>query len=585
MAQPKEPKVAYIFEDGSNHVSVDMPEHPPRLMTALMWAKPGQIDGYRTKLNKAVEANERGKVTLDSTDKFEEELGLLLDHISQRLQHGLDEAWHSRFGYDAPEIPKTEGKTADEHATARKKAIEKSWALTDLYSQPDEKWARAFAEMFVYMPYGGPARLMLDTSHDEEIYARWPDVYSLVAACQHLSTYAVLTRGFLPSDVGTGLEAGPNGGKAIFGKSLPSSSTERPSWSTASQTEFAKNDLRPGDVLSGDDGADKPNPHDGGKRNLREWGHSATTLRRWPLGAKAEAAPENAGAGHRLQMIDTGVLAGVGDTSTQDYNWLTAVNGFGAAKPGRTGFGRFPEATNLAAAVETTKKALPLGFARLVVVVSGSNEVRYISAMLPMWHGEHRFAFSRYIWSLRDLPVSGLDAYWIIYAPLRNEALVDQIVKEAKGPQRSCQELADAAKTGKGFLRAIASCASINGKPKVVRSVTKGAVGWREVDPNPKKSKDKPPPGAPEEPDPKAPTKLQTTTSVAPTLKLKLDAGPEGRPGGMDFLESRKHLALELLIPVGTKSGDVKGRVAAKNEVPYFKGMTKEPEKKPEDTK
>lgn len=562
MSKPNEPKIAYILEDGKNRISVDMPQHPPRLLRALLWAKPGRYEGHRTDLEKAIDAKERGPVSLDAADTFEAELGWLLKHVYQRLMRGLAEVWSSKYGYDPPDIPKEDGKTPEEYAAARKQALERSWALTDLYREPEEQWARAFAEMFVFMPYGGPAGMTFGQStslKDHDIYGKWPKVYPMVAACQHLSTYAVLTRGFAPSTVGTGLEAGPNAGVPILGKN-PVTPPTRPGWTNAPVSSFAANDLHPGDVLSGDDGANK-----GLKGKQRLFGHSATTLRRWPLGAKATEETEKAGSGYKLQMIDTGVLAGAGDSSTQDYDWLAAVRGLEKAE--RTGFGRLPPPSDLAAAVEVMKKALPLGFARLVIVSNGSSALRYVSAMLPMWYGEERFAFTRYIWSLRNLPATGVDAYWIIYVPKSSEELFNQMVVEADGPKRSCQEMVAAANVTANALLAVASCASIHGKPKIVRSVTKGSTEWRNVEPNPKDKKD------PAEPDPKSPTKLETGTVVAPTLDMKkLDASSGGRPGGWKFLASEKHLAIELLIPPGTNGSDVEGRSMTGNKVDYFKG-------------
>ncbi len=563
-----EPKVAYIWEDKDNHVSVDMPAHPPRLMRALLWAKPAQYEGYLTALDKAIASKQRGPVSLDSAANFEDELGALLEHIHERLKQGLDEAWSSKYGYNPPEIPKDDGKKgAEEFAAARKKALENNWALVSLYSEPEEKWARAFAEMFVYMPYGGPATMTLGfSSTDKQLYQQWPKLYPLVAACQHLSTYAVLSRGFTPDTVGTGLEAGPNGSVPVFSESLPTSSTKRPSWSTAPVSSVWENDLRQGDLVSGDDGAQTIDPKDGQKKRL--FGHSASTLRRWPLGKAAAAAPEGAKAQYKLQMIDTGVLAGVGDTSTQDYEWLKSINGFGKAKEGRTGFGRLPEPSDLASAVEVMKKALPMGFARLVLVSSDSGTVRYVSAMLPMWNGDDRFAFTRYVWSLRDLPATGVDAYWIVYVPLRSEALFNEIVAEAASPSRSCQQIVEAAGVSPPFIRALASGASIKGKPRVVRLVTKSDTAWKEIDPKPK---DK---NTPDEPDDGAPTLLKAATAVAPSLDLnhKLDPVPGVRPGGWSFLEAKEHLSKELLIPPGTKSSAVAGRLMTENKAPYFKG-------------
>jgi hypothetical protein len=279
-------------------------------------------------------------------------------------------------------------------------------------------------------------------------------------------------------------------------------------------------------------------------------------------------------------MIDTGVLAGGGDVSTQDHDWLTTVNGFASAEKGRTGFGRLPEATKLAAAVEQMKKALPLGFVRLALVAAGSGAVRYLSAMLPMWSGEHRFAFSRYLWSLRDLPAKDVDAYWILYVP-QGQTLFEEVVKEAAGPKRSCAMLVDDAKKAMAVKPApkgqpprlirVAACASVKSKPRVVRVINKGKdnVKWKEVDvggdaelqPSPEEATNKLKPLPEEDEDP-----------MKAALPLKLDPGPGGRPGGWGFADSMARLSEEVVVPPDKKAGDVRARAMTENKADYFKG-------------
>jgi hypothetical protein len=213
-------------------------------------------------------------VDLATASTFEAELGVLLKHIHQRLQIGLDEAWFSKYGYDPPQVPRKDGKTDEEYGKDLKKAWEKTFGLIKLWQEPEEAWARMLAEMFVYVPYGGSAQATFGNARDIDVYAKWPSVYPLHVACQHLSTVAVLSRGFEPSRVGTGLEAGPNAGVPIFGAEV--TPPARPGWTTAPVSNHVANDLRPGDLLSGDDGANK-----GADGKHRLFGHSATTLRRW----------------------------------------------------------------------------------------------------------------------------------------------------------------------------------------------------------------------------------------------------------------------------------------------------------------
>jgi hypothetical protein len=96
-------------------------------------------------------------------------------------------------------------------------------------------------------------------------------------------------------------------------------------------------------------------------------------------------------------------------------------------------------APQLVAQVETLKTAMPLGFARFVLIRRGSqpsnqefkpgnvhklitdNRLVYASSLLRM-HGDEatqNYHISRYLWSLRDFPArADLEAWWFLYIPI-----------------------------------------------------------------------------------------------------------------------------------------------------------------------
>lgn len=553
----KEPKVAYIADSGKHHVSIDMPAHPPRLSVALFWAKAGQYGPYQTDVEQGMhrDQNPDKEVRLDDATSFEKELGRLLNHIYQRLEKGLKEAWMSRFGYDAPS------------GAAHFAFLDRPSALLKLYDEPEEQWARHVSEMFVYAPYAGIGQMMLGSyAHDSDVYAKWSKAHSLVVACQHLSTYAVLARGFAMGKLGAGLTAGPNPGVPVYKDGAPAAwygtIEKAPENKVNNYKEY---DVHPGDFLSGRQ-----------QKEQSGWAHIATVLRRWPLG-KAETDPQNAGMGVKLQMIDTGVLAGIGDINTQDHDWLKDGAVAQSFKPARFGgVGRLPAAANLVGGVEKAKKAVPLGFARLVILEKGGRAL-YVSGMLPMWHGEQRFTTARYLWSLRDLPWNkhaGLVAYWALYAPTGKE-LFEQMVGAADGGGASCQAMvqtAEAARPSKplGWLRLVAVVTS---EPKVVRVVAKSDQKWTEAKGNKDGKAVTYDPDSPEaakalkKPGDKAPT---STDPKRFSLPLSLDKDVKGN-AAWRALQDTRGLSTEMLRK-DASSGKLGPRPMSSNPVGYFNG-------------
>jgi hypothetical protein len=605
----KSPKIAKTADSGDHKVSDDMPEHPPRLSVALLWAQPGHNRYFATDLEKNIydattdADKDRLRVDLGRTSPIDDELRRLLGHVYQRLEKGLDEAWYSKYGYAAPVPPEAPGESPEERQHFNEAS--QNWAnkvsiFWKLFEEPEEKWARAFTEMFAYIPYAGPGQFMLGSGgKDYQVYLKWPDVYATIAACQHITTYGALTRGIDKSLVAmgpahpdlpiskknpvqrNGMTAGPNSSLAVFGgnKAIENSvpPTKRPCWIPDKITSFAKLDLQPGDVVSGT--ADS---------SQTGWSHAASVLRRWPIKPAGAATPGNDTAA-KLQMLDTGVLSGATDSSTQDQEWQTDLGKFTKADATLRGFGRLPAAGDLAGAVTTMKSALPIGFARLVLLEPGG-QVRYVSAVLPMWHGSHRFSVARYIWSLRKLPaVKGrLMAYWVILAP-HGANVVDSL---KPGAERTWE--AEVKRTD--VKSSLSIVAILTNEPRVLRTVQKGLVAWSAVEPtspgsggaptvvssfydegkaldayNNRKAKAEKE-GKPFEELP--PEKKAYPMESAKNLPLKLDAGPGGRRGGWAFMGDTGFLSTELVFDASTNT--LKERPMAASPIQYFNGTAKD---------
>jgi hypothetical protein len=555
-----EPKTAYVAKIGPSHLSVPFPAHPPRLSVALFWAKPGRTPDRQTKLEKAIQAGSRGKVSFADPIAFDSEVTALLEHVLERLKGGLGEAWISRYGYDVRPPVRKPDDTDESYKERVEEANQSRAAMGFLANQPEEVWARAYTEMFVFAPYAGVAGLAtnLETQDDMVVYNEYPKVHSVAAACQHLSSYCALTRGIPPASISPGLDASPMNGSSGFAASSGGTAVEdaskRPIWRPGSGGTWAEHGLQPGDCIAGDDGAP-----------LRDgFAHIASVLRRWPI----KGPPDTP---YKLQWFDTGVLTAEGDDITQDHDWSpahgkdTVMLGFGEA-PKRIGFGLVAEAKDLKGAAEKAYAALPLGFARLVITTPDGT-IRYVSGTLPMWHGEFRFRIGDYLWSLRELPVTGLAAFWIIYG-VQGRSLFDQVLKEADGPSRTAQAIFDAAGIGSFTLRELAVATS---EPRLLRANIKASEKWVDVTGDKEGADAEYAGDAPAETT-HAPVSIAVTKggqAFRRKMKLKLPSRPTGKgsAGGWDYLQSPRTAAKELRVPDLSKvEKDSEEKRAAKEE-------------------
>lgn len=332
----------------------DGTESPPRLSEALIHAMP--------------KSSETTLLWLGPKERYITTMRSLFKLVYDRLDTGLEEAWTSDWGYAGP-----------------------------LDDSPQERWARMFAEMFVFTAYLGVAQTLRtkesesgewDMKYVKRIEADQTDpIYPPFGACQHIANYMVVTQGFPSASLGvSGLGAGTN-------KNVPCFKPEYGgAWHDAGtrnipllDQELAKKSLglTPGSMFC----FDKPaaNVHIGGALRVSD-------------------------SRKQFQPMDTGVLAGMDDTGTADHAAKDYVNS--GLKTNFAGVGILKKTDPPSSYIDFLATARPLGFAHFVVVDTDMR-ARYISRALPMYYGQKGFAVSRYVWSLRCLPLYG-QAFWIL---------------------------------------------------------------------------------------------------------------------------------------------------------------------------
>lgn len=355
-------------------------DSPPRISEAVLHAMPSdttESKGGTTTAKTPLVKLETGK------EKFSAAIRSLLDLIQRRLNSGLDEAWASPWGYDGA-----------------------------LDTSAEEKWARQFAEMFVFTAYEGQAQTFgtmpkngggrHDMEYLRRIEDRWDPAYTPFGACQHLCNYMVVTRGISSKGLGTdGLGAGQMSGGDAF-----------KAWHKGSERSLPKlnkwlgdhGPLTPASMIV----FDTPDParHIGGVLRL-------------------------AVSGKQYQPMDTGVLSGRGDQGTVDHPAMDYIK---SGKGNMAGIGVLKPGTPDEKFVESLKAARPLGFAHLIVA-DANKKARFISRALPMYYGETGFAVTRYVWSLRCLPLD-VQAFWVIstfYYPIAKSGVAELVAKGSRG--------------------------------------------------------------------------------------------------------------------------------------------------------
>lgn len=434
----------YIREAGKKAQLSPGEYKAPSLAQALLKGAVNQYEDLKTPKQKELEAAKK-KVSLQVAADFDKDLADLLTVIEERLRAGCGEAWLADEAYGAAidrkaiedklaaNPPSEEDKKKQEYWDKTYASI---WDLLEFAMEPEEQWARAFSEMVLFAMYGNPGHIHLWKDDARALYTRYPDWYPLMMACQYLSTYAILSRGFPAADVkgGCACSAGTVNLDCFdtteqSAKELGLVSADNPEADNAdkypphkkSETSpelakgkdkqetapyfattdiLAKKQAGPGSVVSFNPGGPKYGGQDKGATT-----HIGTILRR---------------NGTQVQFIDTGVLVGNGESGggggeggTTDHSFCKGTIpaakhavGVGVLKPPP---GDLVEATKKAAA------AKPIGFSRLALVDvrdKGNPVVRFVSRMVHM-----SYPVSRYIWASRGLPMEGLRVIWMIYAP------------------------------------------------------------------------------------------------------------------------------------------------------------------------
>lgn len=429
----------------------------PRLSKALLEAIAGK-EPYRTTLEKVVKsdagaAGHRGAVTLTEVDKekMKAELGLLLGHLRERLQGNLDEAWMSSAGYDSPEFEalllkaRQASKDPSEVVDASNADLAEA---AKFYDSGEERWARAFTEMVVFSMYHTPGMAYANALGDADWFARFPATYAIAMACQTLSTYCLLSRGFTKDQVGAGglsCSAGSASAKAFGAQKIkpmvtptdktmadvPEGTPEKekskvlaglvnadllakgnksqnlgdPGWATSG--EVVK--------LGGKDG-DKPGAGTPGSVVIYNGGGSAYNGQNVTVG-KTHIASALRISGSRIQWIDTGVVVGTDGTETSaeggtvDHGFQngtvtssTSVVAIAGAKKVEDG--------KLVPLAKAMAGAKPIGVSRLAIARADTKRVLFVSKLLHM-----RWPVAKLLWSLRGLPTEGLVVAWLVWVP------------------------------------------------------------------------------------------------------------------------------------------------------------------------
>lgn len=458
----------YIREAGKKAQISPADYKAPCLSQALLKGDVNKVESLITP--KHAELRKAGKtISLSGTGKaFDDELADLLTVLQERLAAGCGEAWLADEAYGASldqkaieaalakNPPSEDDKKKPEYYQNTYAAI---WDLLEFASEPEEVWARTFSEMVLFSMYGNPGHIHYWKDDASSLFSEYPKVYAILMACQYLSTYAILTRGFPASDVGAGMacsgatikrscfdtteqteeelglkkagadkDAAKKGDEAAkakkgtrpkseLGPPLPKDKTKQESSPYFSKTDIiAKKQAGPGSVLSFNPGGPAE-----GSQNKGPITHVATILRRH---------------GDQVQFIDTGVLVGTdegkmagGEGGTTDHSF---VRGTVPASSSCVAIGVLkPPPGDLLAAAKTASQCRPLAFSRLAIVDVSKKDpvVRFVSRMC-----QAQYPVARYIWSLRGLPITGLRVIWSIYVPQGEEFTNATIKGEALSP-------------------------------------------------------------------------------------------------------------------------------------------------------
>ncbi len=378
---------------------------PPRLCIALNSVKP----------------DDSGKDT---------SLDGILAVMAKRLEGGLDVVWKK-------------GGEAGLWDTTK-------WKDTDA----DERWARAITEVLLGMPYQGAAASygMFGPDKDTLFYGPFGDtskepIAPIGAACQHYSTYGVLSRGFTLSDVlNQGFSCSDPSGTKVIEKGKWFTDTEKKKIPKAIEVG-----LGPGSLY-----VFNPAP-DSGKQ--RQGSHIAFVLR-VDKDQKLAQFFDTGGLSmpERVQGPVPKIMEDFKSKGSYDEPWWDAVT-----TDYYIGMGVVKQPADLEGAIKRLKTTRTIGLARLVITARDAKfasvidlkapppELVYVSRLLRMYgdDADKNFTYARYYWSLRDLPkTQELQAYWVIYAP-RDVFVDSKASAAAKAKAKSATAMLNAPRSQK----------------------------------------------------------------------------------------------------------------------------------------
>jgi hypothetical protein len=398
---PEAPQQVDAKPGATAHASAVGVLTPPRLSVALNKVKP----------------DDSAKPDESNTDKS---IDATLAIIAKRIEAGLDIVW-------------------------KKGPEEKLWDPAKWKeSDPEEHWARAITELLLGLPYNGSAAIYGQPNLDGIFYKPFADpaaepIAPLSAACQHLTTFGVLSRGYTYKDVlETGFSCQEAGTMPLFKGGNWWSITKTTNQDKRNIAKVIELGLTPGSMY-----VFNPEPNSG---KQRKGSHIAFVLRVDKDQKKAQFfdtgglnVPERTD-GPVPEIMQSFKSKGSYDEPLWEDVTTEPIIGMGIPKP----------AGDLTAAAARVRKARPIGFVRLVLAARGEkfaspidktkppSSLLFVSRLLRMYGDapEQNYPIARYFWSLRDLPNrNAVQAYWVFYAPidvaLGPEASPDQKAKKA----------------------------------------------------------------------------------------------------------------------------------------------------------
>jgi len=289
-------------------------------------------------------------------------------------------------------------------------------------SDPEEQWARAITELLLGLTYNGSAAVYGRPNQDTIFYKPFSDLASspivpLAAACQHLASFGVLSRGFTIADLGNvGLSCNDASAFGAFKGGQWFRDDGKKTIATAIDAG-----LSPGSIYVF-------NPKPKSPRQLKG-SHIAFILRVDKDQRQAQffdtgglKHPERVSGPVPLIMQD---LPGTGNYDDPLWDAVST--------PKYIGMGCPRAADALASQVARMRRARPVGLARLVLTTRGAqfpraidpkappSDLLFVSRLLRMYGDaeDQNFTIARYYWSLRGLPnTRDVQAYWLFYVPL-----------------------------------------------------------------------------------------------------------------------------------------------------------------------